>query len=44
MGEVECLHGVPTLAPAPWLLLCRNSDMPDAGQPINYDNSYIGLI
>ena len=38
------MHGVSTLAPAPWLLLCRNSDMLDAGQPINYDNSYIGLM
>jgi hypothetical protein len=40
MGEAEHLHGVSTLAPAPWLLLCRNSDLLGAGQPTNYDNSY----
>jgi hypothetical protein len=35
MGEVEHLHGLSTLAPAPWLLLCRNSDLLGAGQPTN---------
>jgi hypothetical protein len=44
MGEVEHLHGISTLAPAPWLLLCRNSDLLGAGQPTNYDNSYVGLM
>jgi hypothetical protein len=45
--EVEYLHGASTSGStpgAPWLLLCRNSDVLNAGQPTNYDNSYIDLM
>jgi hypothetical protein len=48
MGEVEHLHGVLGQEPAPWLLLCRDSDLLNAdgstGQPINYDNAYVDLM
>jgi hypothetical protein len=43
MEEVEYLHGAPTPG-APWLLLCRNSDVLNAGQPTNYDNLYTDLM
>ena len=38
---MKSVHGVSL---APWLLLCRNSDVLNAGQPTNYDNSYIDLM
>jgi hypothetical protein len=47
IGEVEYLHGASTSEStpgAPWLLLRGNSDMLNAGQPTNYDNSYIDLM
>jgi hypothetical protein len=40
MEEVKYLHGAPTTG-APWILLRRNSDVLNAGQPTNYDSLYI---
>jgi hypothetical protein len=48
MGKVEHLHGMLGQEPAPWLLLCRDSDLLNAdgstGQPTNYDNAYVDLM
>jgi hypothetical protein len=43
MEDVEYLHGAPTPG-APWLLLCRNSDMLLAGQPTSYDDLYMDMM
>jgi hypothetical protein len=48
MREVEHLHGMIGQEPAPWLLLCRDSDLLNAdgstGQPTGYDKAYVDLM
>jgi hypothetical protein len=46
--EVEYLHGMRGQEPAPWLLLCRDSDLLNtdgyADRPTSYDKVYIDLM
>ena len=46
--EVEHLHGMRDQEPAPWLLLCRDSDLLNtdgyADRPTSYDKAYIDLM
>jgi hypothetical protein len=46
--EVEYLHGMRGQEPAPWLLLCRDSDLFNtdgyADRPTSYDKVYVDLM
>ena len=48
MREVEHLHGMLAQEPAPWLLLCRGSDLLNTdgstGLPTGYDKVYVDLM
>jgi hypothetical protein len=48
MREVEHLHGMLGQEPAPWLLLCRDSDLLNTdgstGLPTGYDKVHVDLM
>ena len=48
MREVEHLHGMHGQEPAPWLLLCRDSDLLNTDgyddRPTGYDKVYVDLM